>query len=803
VSRSKKQLQQEVDQLRERVAELEALEEKAERAEESLKDAEKRSRAWLEHSPVCTKIVDLDFNLQYMSKAGIAGLGIGDITAFYGKPYPFDFYPESFKNVMGRNLERAKKAGEVIAQEASVFDTEGNELWFHSTLVPVNDDEGRIAYIMIVSVNTTERNQAEKALRESEEKFRSLVESGSNLTLLADAQGSVTYASPQCEEVLGHTGEEIIGQTFPDIIHPDDVPMCQHAWEQVATLGCEIDELEYRIINGQGALRWISHTARLVVLDDVVIGLHSTIRSITERKQGEEALRGSEEQFRTLVEQSTSAIEIYTPDGRMLMANDAWARLWNLKKEDVADYNILDDPQCEITGLTPAFREAQQGRSQDIQETRYDPDDSGFVDGRARWIAARMYPIKDSAGEVRNIVLTYDDITARKQAEEDTAELQEQLQQSQKMEAIGRLAGGVAHDFNNLLTVILGNSDMMAADLREGDPLLDSLTEITKATNRATALTRQLLAFSRKQVLQPGVIDLNTIVKDIDKMLRRLIGEDIELASILGPELGRVLADPGQIEQVLMNLAVNARDAMPEGGKLTIETGNVELDESYANSHPDVQPGPHVMLAVSDSGYGMDEQTRKMIFEPFFTTKKKGKGTGLGLSTVHGIVKQSGGNILAYSEPGRGATFKVYLRRVEDTVTAPKTKDFVGALHGTETVLVVEDDEAVRALAVSILRRCGYTVLKAGDGEEAQYVSEKHPDRIHLVLTDVVMPGASGNKVARSLTAHRPEIKVLYMSGYTDNAIARHGVLEDGAKFIEKPFTPTNLSMKVREVLDT
>ena len=372
------------------------------------------------------------------------------------------------------------------------------------------------------------------------------------------------------------------------------------------------------------------------------------------------------------------------------------------------------------------------------------------------------------------------------------------------MEAVGRLAGGVAHDFNNLLTIINGYSELALERLHPSDPLRSFIKEITKAGGRAASLTRQLLAFSRQQVLAPRVLDLNSLVADVEKMLRRLIGEDIDLVMVPGAELGRVKADPGQIEQILVNLAVNARDAMPEGGKLVIETANVELDDAYVRNHQVVLTrGRYVMLAMSDTGAGMDAATQAHIFEPFFTTKEQGKGTGLGLSTVYGIVKQSGGFIWVYSEPGLGSTFKIYLPSVEDAaepVQGSEAREL--PFGGSETILLVEDEEAVRALAARVLQERGYKVLESASPEDALQIAEHQQEPIALLLTDVVLPRMSGRKIAEHLTLLRPSMKVLYMSGYTDDAIVRSGMLEANTAFLQKPFTPAGLARKVREVLD-
>jgi PAS domain S-box-containing protein len=406
--------------------------------------------------------------------------------------------------------------------------------------------------------------------------------------------------------------------------------------------------------------------------------------------------------------------------------------------------------------------------------------------------------IRDAEGKVQRVIGFVMDITPQRA-------LEEQYRQSQKMEAVGRLAGGIAHDFNNLLTVITGYGQLMQEQFPKGTPTGDIVQEITGAGNRAASLTRQLLAFSRKAILEPKVLDLRELVADMDRMLRRVIGEDIELVTAADPDLGMVKADPGHVQQVILNLAVNARDAMPRGGKLTVEVRNVELDEEYAQRHPDARPGPHVLLIVRDTGVGMDAATQARIWEPFFTTKGE-KGTGLGLATVYGVVRQSGGHIAVESEPGQGATFKVYLPRAQEN--GPIGKSFHGLTsltdlpRGTETILSVEDEEGVRVLTRHVLLSCGYQVLEASDGREALRVASLHPGRIHLLLTDVVMPQMGGREVAQRLSALYPGLKVMYLSGYTDDAVVRHGVQAGEVQLLLKPFSPTALAQKVRQLLD-
>jgi len=496
------------------------------------------------------------------------------------------------------------------------------------------------------------------------------------------------------------------------------------------------------------------------------------------------------------------------PFGMVMIGKDGVFKYINPKFRELFGYDLSDVPNGKTwfrkAYPDPAYRhhvistwvdDLESFSSGEKRPRTFTVTCNGGTEKIINFIAVQL-----EAGEN---LMACEDITEIRRAGEEKAALQEQLRQSQKMEAIGCLAGGIAHDFNNLLTVIKGYSQLSSIELKEGDPLRGNIDEIQNATDRAASLTRQLLAFSRRQVMEMKVLDLNTLLRDLEKMLRRIIGEDIELAIQPAEDLGRVKSDVGQIEQVIMNLAVNAKDAMPSGGKLTIETANVELDESYARSHVDVKQGHYVMFSVSDTGVGMSPEVRERIFEPFFTTKEKGKGTGLGLSTTYGIVKQSEGHIWVDSVQGKGTTFKIYLPRVNgprEAITEEILREELP--RGDETILIVEDEEEVRKLARKILEKQGYRILETLNGDDALLACETRKSPIHLMLTDIVMPGMSGSELARLLKPLYPEIRILYMSGYTDNAIVRHGALGKGVNYIQKPFTMEGLARKVREVLD-
>jgi two-component system, cell cycle sensor histidine kinase and response regulator CckA len=520
---------------------------------------------------------------------------------------------------------------------------------------------------------------------------------------------------------------------------------------------------------------------------------------IAERRRTEEALRKSEERFRELYHNAPVGYHELDIEGRITNVNHTELEMMGYTHDEMLGQTLWTFDVEEETARQQvlALLAGKSPSAQDRERTFRRKDGTIFP------VLIEDRLLRNEEGKIVGIRSTIQDITERKQADEKMLSLQEQLRQSQKMEAVGRLAGGIAHDFNNLLTVIHGHCEISLLQLQGNNPLREDIVEIKKAGDRAANLTRQLLAFSRRQIMEMKVIDVNFLLRELEKMLRRVMGEDIELVTVLDDHLGKIKMDPGQMEQVVLNLAINARDAMPSGGTFVLETTNVHLDDAYARAHISVEPGHYVMLSVTDTGSGMSPQVKERLFEPFFTTKEKGKGTGLGLSTVYGIMKQSGGNIWVYSEPGHGTTFRIYMPRVDQEADSfPRRDDTVSMLYGNETILLAEDEPSVRGLAARVLRNQGYSVLEAVDGGEALQIASRHKERIDLLLTDVVMPQMGGKELYDQLKPLRPHLKVLFTSGYTENAIVHQGELTPGIAFLQKPFSPIFLTHKVREILD-
>jgi two-component system cell cycle sensor histidine kinase/response regulator CckA len=639
-----------------------------------------------------------------------------------------------------------------------------------------------------------EQAHTEQALRESEERFRSLVENATAGIYRTTPDGRILMANPALVRMLGYEDfAELATRNLEE--QGFELGRPRRVFREQIERDGEVRGLEGAWTRRDGSVIFVRESGRVVRgASGEALYYDGVVEDITERKQAEAALMQERQLLHTLMDNLPDLIYFKDRESRFTRINPAHAKAFGLSDPAQAlgktDFDFFTDEHAQ-----QAYADEQEiVRTGDPMVGKEEKET--WPDGRVTWASTTKMALRDNNGNIVGTFGVSRDVTTRKA-------LEEQLRLAQRMESVGRLAGGVAHDFNNLLTIIAGYSQLVKGGLDERSPFHAHLDEILRASDRAATLTQQLLAFSRKQVLQAQVLDLNAVLRDLEKMLTRLIDEDIELKAIPQPGLGRVKADPGQVDQVIMNLVVNARDAMPEGGTITIETANVELNQDYARSHFPVIPGRYVMLAVSDTGTGMSQEIQAHIFEPFFTTKETGKGTGLGLATVYGIVKQSGGYIWVYSEPGRGSTFKIYLPRVEESVAEPKSAEaFPDLVEGSETVLVVEDEEAVRSLVCKTLESHGYKVLEAQGADHALRILEEYAQPIHLLLTDVVMPRMSGKELAQRLSVVCPQVKVLYMSGYTDDAIVRHGILEPGVSFIQKPFTPRTLAQRVREVLD-
>jgi two-component system cell cycle sensor histidine kinase/response regulator CckA len=636
---------------------------------------------------------------------------------------------------------------------------------------------------------SSSNRDAEVLLRASEIRYRRLFESAKDGILILNADtGCIEDVNPFMTELTGYSRDEFLGKHLWQIGPFKDTAASKDSFAELQARDyVRYDDLPLKTHDGrQVQVEFVSN----VYLENERKVIQCNIRDITVRRRAEDELRMRDRAIQA-VSLGIVITDSSSPDNPIIYASPGFTRLTGYTSEEITGRNcrFLQGADTDPASTATIGEAIRKGHNCTVELLNYKKDGTSF------WNNLVISPLSDGAGHITSFVGVQTDVTERRQ-------LETQLRQAQKMEAVGRLASGVAHDFNNILSVILSYAEITSGDLKSDDPILADVEEIKNAALRATDLTKQLLAFSRQQVLQAKVLNAYQSVIGMEKMLRRLLGADIELTVLPASDLWSVKADPSQLEQVLMNLAVNARDAMPQGGELTIETRNVVLDDDYARAHHGVRPGPYVMLAVADNGIGMGHETQARIFEPFFTTKEHGKGTGLGLATVFGIVKQSGGHIWVYSEPGKGTTFKVYLPSVSGVADVRPSEVPATGLDGAgETILLVEDDDQVRTLAQSILRRRGYVVLAAPNGGEALLICEKHGAKIDLLLTDAVLPRMSGRQLAERLATLRPHMRVLFMSGYTDDAILQHGILDSGVAFLQKPLTPTSLTRKVREVL--
>jgi PAS domain S-box-containing protein len=759
------------------------------RMEEALRESEERLKLTLEAAQIVAWEVHADGSHREAGPVHVLlgrhiGTSLPTLSDLIEAVHPED--RERIRSMLASAM-RGESGYEVqfrIPQE------DGTVRWIEANGALQRDARGNPVRILGMSRNITPRKAAEEALRKSEERIRSIVAAlplGMHIYRLEDDGRLVlSGANPAADRILGIDHGKLIGRTmeeaFPGLAGTEAparyrrAALCGETW---TTEHIEYDEGEIRGVFEIVAFQ--TSPGNMAVL----------FEDITERRRMHEALRSSEERFRQLVRNSNDIIALVDEKGRLTSVSGPLEKVLGYGPEELLGATLL-------SFVHPGDLEDV---SKVLPEIIRKPGTSSVVEFRVRhkngkWISVEVVGsnmLHDPA--VKAVVSNLRDITERNR-------LREQLQQAMKMEAVGRLAGGVAHDFNNILTVISGNVELARMGLSPSDPLNRCLDQVAKASDSAASLTRQLLAFSRKQIIEPRVLNLNDLVRNVQQMLARLIGENVELRTNLRDDLKAVKVDPGQFEQVLVNLAVNARDAMPEGGRLSIETANVTLDERYCETHSQAQPVGYVLLAVSDTGHGMSPEVKEHLFEPFFTTKGKGRGTGLGLATIFGAVRQAGGFIEVYSEEGRGTTFKIYVPAVEEQAgKLVKAARPIDTMKGDETILLVEDEESVRKMALGILKNLGYRVFEARDGEEALMIAEKYGGRIELLMTDIVMPGINGRELSELLTGLYPSMKTLFTSGYTEDVIVHHGVIDSQINFIGKPYSLQGLAGKIREVL--
>jgi two-component system, cell cycle sensor histidine kinase and response regulator CckA len=755
------------------------------RAGEVLSEERRLLRTLIDTLPDYIFVKDTQSRFVVVNRAYVELVGAKDSEELLGKT-DFDFFPHDAAMAFISDDQFVIHSGKPFMNwEEKATDPQGNAKWVSTSKVPLRNQQGELIGLIGIARDITRRKEAEEKLRAEQEMLRKLIDNIPDRIYVKDLQSRWVLANRELANRLGAKNpEEMLGKTDFDYFPKEVATVFSTDEQTVIRTGRPLVNKEERAVDARGNIRWWS-TSKVPWRDDLgqIIGIMGIGRDITRLKSAEENFYKA---FNANPEPLTISV---VSDGRYLDVNESFLRGTGYSREEVIGRTSLDLKIWDNLEDRGRFIEKlrQHGSVRDLE-----------VPFRVKSGELRVWLHSANLIEFEGqecVISSQKDVT-------ETRALALQLGQAQKMESIGRLAGGVAHDFNNLLSVIIGYSEILL-----GQPDLDERTqkqfeEIKKAGNRAAALTRQLLAFSRQQILEPKVLNLNVTVVETQKMLRRLIGEDVEFQMRLDPGIGSVKADPGQIGQILMNLAVNGRDAMPDGGRLTIETGEADLDEEAARRHAPCAPGRYVVLTVADTGTGMDEDTKTHIFEPFFTTKELGKGTGLGLSTVYGIVKQSGGYVWVYSELGQGAVFKIFLPRVEQPTRQGEESDLGSEnLGGTETVLVVEDEESVRVLICSILAQNGYTVLEANSPEHALEIVRQNPS-IDLLLTDVVMPGMNGPAMVEKLEEMRVRMKVLYVSGYAGRFGNDRGLLREGVPFLQKPFSKKELLRRLREILE-
>lgn len=770
------------------------------RIEQSRRESEQRYRSIISNAPINFFVIDKKGIFTFSEGSILESIGLkpGELV---GQPALELYKDAELHEDSGKIIKVIDVFNRVLSGETIKGYLKVEERYFENTLIPIYDAEHEISGLMGVAFNITEIKVAEENLRASEEKFRSMIEHSADIVSLHDLSGKMTYQSPSIKRILGYDQNELLGLDAIDFIHPDFQAFSDAEANKIRSKGGIHPSFTTKFRHKNGSWLWFECYGNNQ-LDNPSIGhVIFSAHDITQRKEAEEKLRESEMTFSSVVKSINQGLIITDLEDNVFYINERLTELTGFTFEEMKGkpaYEFLLPPE-KWENILNRNQDRSRGTSETYEHQILRKDKSSF------WAESIASPFRNADGEIVGTVGILADITEWKESQDKLNKTQEQLRAAQKLESIGMLAGGIAHDFNNMLTAINGYSDLILRQLDDNDPLRHKVEEIRKAGDRAAELTYQLLAFSRKQVLQPKSININETINEVMKLLKHLIGENIVIDTFLDQNLGTTKIDPGQFAQVIINLSINARDAMPEGGKLVIETDNIYLDENYAQKHGTfVIPGRYVMMAISDNGIGIDDKTKLRIFEPFFTTKDVGKGTGMGLATVYGIVKQSGGNIWLYSEIGQGSTFKIYLPRVDQEAEIQTDLIVDDDLPiGTENILLVEDEEMVRSVTKQILEMCGYSVIEASNGAEAVKICAEIGCDIDLLITDVVMPVMGGRELVKTLSETNPALRVLYISGYTDNAIVHHGILNKGTMFLQKPFTPESLARKVRDCLDT
>jgi PAS domain S-box-containing protein len=752
-----------------------------------LRDSKKILQTIIDTEPECVKLIGADGTLLMMNRAGLDMLQVDSLDQVKGKPVrPL---------IISEHREAFNRLTEEVFQGKSgilTFEMEGlkgRRLWLETHAVPLRNDDEKIIALLGITRDVTERKLAEDALKKERDFSAAVLNTVGSMILVLDRAGRIVRFNRTCEDISGYVLDEVRGRYIWDFLVPT---------EQIGDMKKVFSGPTAEMFPGKYENEWITRDGkrRLIswsdtaLFDDAGAVEHVIFTGIdiTDQRHAEQQLRQEKAFSDTIIDSLPGTFYICDSRGKLIR--------WNNNEKEVTGYSIEELSRMSVFDLFREDRPIVMNKMQEVLEKGRASTEARLVTKSGMPIPFLLTGFRMTMNGNQYVVGVGIDISLRKK-------LEEQLRQSQKMECLGSLAGGIAHDFNNILTAIIGYGNLLQMKMQSADPLKHNVEQILASANRAANLTQGLLAYSRKQVLNPQPVDLNEVIRKVDRLLIRLIGEDVELKTLLADGEISVLADASQIEQVLMNLATNARDAMLQGGYLFIETELVEMDEDTAKAHDFQSPGTYALLAVTDSGTGIDDKTRERIFEPFFTTKESGKGTGLGLAMVYGIIKQHEGSIHVYSEEGRGTTFKIYLPVVPKAAAEKLHADLPPIEGGTETILVAEDDEAVRALTTSILEQFGYTVIKAEDGEEAVNKFMANRDTVSLLLLDVIMPKKNGKEVYDKIRIFNPGVKAIFLSGYTAEIIEKKGLLDKGLHFILKPVPMNDLLRKVRSILDS